>query len=348
MDLAAIGGPPPEQFRLQLGANLALPGKSAIALSWVDFKTASMVTQLATASYTRALGPTWFLSTTALYDPAHAAVSLEAFLTFQLDKNVIGTMEANAGAHSHDIQLSAALPADPDGGVGYRISAARGDLNNEQGGVTIYGPDGNLDAALSSTNGRVASQVSYSGGIVAIGGSVFATPRPDGAIALVRTGQPGVRVERENRQVAITDADGDALLTQLVPNVRNHIAVDTQDFPIGTVLDRTDAIAIPPRQSGIIVDLTPPRRRPLLFSLMLLDGEVPPAGARVTLTGIPGATLVGRHGEVFLDDLKQPTTGFIEFGSRSCRFAVAAPAASIRTEIAHAGPIICALERHDL
>lgn len=170
-------------------------------------------------------------------------------------------------------------------------------------------------------------------------GSLFATKKPNGSVALVKTGEADVRVYRENREVARADEDGEALLTNLIPYTANRIAIEPDDYPFATIVEKSDDVAVPRRQSRLIVDLAPAEGWPALVTLRLADGKPPPVGAEVMLSG---ATLVvGRHGEVFIPDLHGPANGTVNYDAGSCHFEVTPPTDASKNTIPRIGPIDC-------
>ncbi len=183
-----------------------------------------------------------------------------------------------------------------------------------------------------------------SGAVVAMDDAVYTTQEPNGAVALVHTGAANARIFRENRQVATAGPDGDALITGLVPYAPNRISIDPGDYGFSTVVDATDAVAVPRRRSGVVVDLAPRSRNAAIVVLHLPDGSAPPPGARVLLDDGSAPLVVGHDGEIFIADFPHALQGKVEYGERTCRFAVAPPAMSAPDAIARLGPVLCAKE----
>jgi outer membrane usher protein len=342
-DLATIDGIAPARLQMQLGADLNLARNGSLAASWIEIqRTSQDTTRLASASYTLAFADRWYLGATSFYDCTNRVWASELFLSIAFDGDLIGHATAQAGSHSNEEETGLTKSINPDGGFGYRLSASTGDNDIEQGEATWIGPHGSLDAAVSSVNGDVAGRLVASGALVAMDGSLYATQVPNGAVALVQTGQDGVRIFRENREVATADSDGEALLTNLVPYTENKISIDPRDYALSTIVDTTEQIVVPRRQSGVVVDLAPVARHPFLIVLHLPDGSFPPVGAPVTLNDGSAPLVVGRDGEVFIADLRRPVKGAVEYGNNSCHFAVAPPAVPPPDAIPHIGPVVCA------
>ena len=114
---------------------------------------------------------------------------------------------------------------------------------------------------------------------------LYAVHDPGGAVALVQTGDPHVRVYRENRPVAVSDDAGEALVTGLSPYAPNHIGVEPRDYSFDTLVEKTDMTVTPRPRSGVTVNLKPVSHHPLL---VLVQAE----GRRVALEV---DSLVGRQ-----------------------------------------------------
>ncbi|MEJ0043412.1 MAG: fimbria/pilus outer membrane usher protein [Rhizomicrobium sp.] len=342
-DLASIGGIAPPRLQMQLGANLNLARYGSFATSWIETRRDGQdTTRLASASYTLSFADRWYIGTTGFYDYTNRVWTAEAFLSLSLDGNLIADASARAGSRTGSEQVGLTRSVDPDGGFGYRLSAATGDSNIAQAEATWIGPHGSLDAAVSSTDGAVAGRVLASGAVVAMDGAVYATQVPNGAVALVHTGEKNARIFRENREVATADSDGDALLTGLVPYTENRISIDPRDYSLATIVDTTDKIVVPRRMSGVVVDLAPISHNPAIVILHLRGGNPPPPGSRVTLNDGGEPLAVGRGGEIFIADFPHALQGTVEYGELSCRFAASPPAASPDDTIPRLGPVLCA------
>ncbi|MEI9989181.1 MAG: fimbria/pilus outer membrane usher protein [Rhizomicrobium sp.] len=342
-DMATIGGAAPPRLQLQLGANLGLARAGSLAVSWIEIRRDGRdATRLASASYTVSFADGWYLGTTGFYDCVNRTWTAEAFLSIALGDSLLADATAHVGSHANEEEVSLIQSVNPDGGFGYRVSAATGDSNIAQAEATWIEPHGSLDAAIASTDGRVAGRLLASGAVVAMDGGLYATQVPNGAVALVHAGAPDVRVFRENRQVATADSDGDALITGLVPYTENRISIDPRDYGFSTIIDTTDKIVVPRRMSGVIVDLAPTSRDPAIVVLTLADGEPPPPGSRATLDDGGEPLVVGRGGEVFIADFPHAVRGTVEYGAQTCRFEISPPAAPSRDAIPRLGPVLCA------
>lgn len=341
-DLASIGGTLPPRLRTQLGAGWSFEQNGAVAVSWISEKDSGIgATQLLNTSYTVSFNEGWYFSATGLHDCSNGAWSAELALSIPVGHDLVGTLSAQTGGNTNEAFAGITRPTDPDGGFGYNLSASAGDVRGESGEATWNTDRGTLDGAVSSVNGQTAARLSASGAVVEMDGAVFATRNPDGALALVETGSPNVPVYLENRPVAVSDSDGQALLTNLTANSLNRVSIDPTDYSFATVFSATQKTVVPQHQSGVVVDLAPPRSRPALVELRFEDGSPVPVGGQVTLSDGGSQLPVGNGGQVFIVDLESRITGDVAYPAGSCHFTVAPPPDSSDTMIPRIGPVRC-------
>ncbi|HEY2444703.1 MAG TPA: fimbria/pilus outer membrane usher protein [Rhizomicrobium sp.] len=344
-DLASIGGILPPRLRTQLGADASLEPRGSVAISWIsDKEYGQAAAQLASASYTVSFAHGWYFGATGLHDLSNGAWAAQLTLSIPLVPDLTASTSVEAGAGNNEVEAGVTRSANPDGGLGYNVSASAGDVRSATGEVMWIGDRSTVDAGVSSVDGRTAGRVSASGALVAMNGSTFLTRNPNGAVALVETGNADVPVYLENRQVAVSDSDGEALLTGLAPDASNRIGIEPTDYAFSTVVSRTQQNVVPRRLSGVVVDLAPPRSRPALIILRAEDGAAPPVGSEVTLASGGVTLLVGHDGQIFIADLESRTAGTVSWPGGSCRFFVDPPGDVTKDSIPRMGPIPCAKE----
>jgi outer membrane usher protein len=342
-DIASREGASTPSQRLQIGGSLSLGDFGHLAASWIDNEYRDQeAVKLASVSYTLSSGSGWFFSATGFYNEVSGTAAGELHLSIPIgdDGRLSGSMRGDRGRLSQ--RLSYDLAANPDGGTGARVSLTNtGDLITGEAGVIWHGKQVSLTGEVSGSQDQVSARASASGSLVAVDGSTFLAKRSVDSFALVRTGRKDVRVYRENREVASTDADGEALLPGLIAYTGNRISVEASDFPMQAVIEASERLVAPRRRSVAIVDLAPQVRRPLLITVKLPDGSHPPAGTRARFQSAAEDTVVGHHGQVFAADLSIPTQLRLALAGGDCIAAVVPPPPGTTDEIPKAGPLVC-------
>jgi outer membrane usher protein len=344
-DVAATEGFTVPERRLQIGGSLALGDFGRVAASWIERRDrGGEPAKLATASYSITGTGGWHVGATGFYDDISGESAGELFFAMPLGAEGYLSATTRRDEETQTYRLAYDLPANIDGGFGVHLAAETGEGNEGEAGLTWHGERMSVTADLAANEELAGARLSMRGSLVAVEDSVFATKRQGDAYALVRTGRENVRVYRENREVASTDSDGEALLPGLTAYAANHIAIDGRDFPMNEVVEADDRIVAPRRRSVAIVDLAPPKRRPLLVTVQLPDGTFPPAGSRVAVDGSVAELVVGRRGQVFFADIAAATNATIELPAGRCLFTVKPPSGGAGDAIPQAGPLVCERE----
>jgi outer membrane usher protein len=242
-------------------------------------------------------------------------------LAFPLGGRGLASLSATADDHRAAALALYDHPADPDGGFGYRMGLSSDAAQRFQGAARYVGRSAALQGGVALANGAIALRADASGALVLLRGSVFATHDPGEAVALVETGAPGIQVYRENRPVAVSDADGEVLLTGLTPYAPNHIAIEPRDYPFTALVTKTDAAIVPPRRGAVLADFTPVSRHPLMALVTRADGAIP-SGARVVFDGDDAPLALGHDGRLFVADMQKGRLAAIDTGKGRCRVFV--------------------------
>ena len=321
-DLASLDLSLPPRWRLSGGASFDLRDAGALALSFIaEKRPGNPRLSLLNLSWSLPLAEGRFLALTALHDFAGHGDGGQVSLSIPLGQRGLASLSATA-----DARRSAALalydnPADPDGGFGYRLAVSSDEAQRLQATARYVGRALAVDGGVALLDGAPAIRADAAGALVLLRGSVFATHEPGEAVALVEAGAPGIRIYRENRPVAVSDKDGEALLTGLVPYAANHIAVEPRDYPFNALVTKTDIAIAPPRRAAALVDLAPAMRHPLLALVTRADGALP-SGARVRFDGDAAPLALGHDGQLFVADMTGGRLADVDTGRGRCRVFV--------------------------
>jgi outer membrane usher protein len=120
--------------------------------------------------------------------------------------------------------------------------------------LKYQGPYGLYEVDTRRTLAQQSTQLSMSGGIAAIGGSLFATRALQDGYALVRVpGVKGVKTYLQNQEIGTTDGNGDVLVPNLLAYVGNRIGIADLDVPLDYAIDSAELVIAPPRRGGTLV-----------------------------------------------------------------------------------------------
>ena len=342
-DLASLSGDVFPGLRYETGISAALGRDGALSLGWIGERMrGSLPDDLVTASYSLSFGDGLFFGLTGFRNFTGRSWAGQMFVSMPLDGAIVST-SASAGTGNRSAQAAYDKPVNPDGGFGYRILTGTNSSQRAEADARWIADKGELDGAVARGDGRTALRMDASGGLALMGNHLYATRAPDGAVALVQTGAPDARVYRENRMVARTDANGDALLTGLNPYAANRIGIDPRDYPIDADVAVSSRIVVPPRGAGVVVNLAPAVRHGFIAVIRLSDGSFPPIGAPVDVEGLSPSLLVGRSGEVFIGDLAHPADAAVELRDGICHAHVVPPPPA-PGRIPRTGPLVCHAE----
>jgi outer membrane usher protein len=198
-----------------------------------------------------------------------------------------------------------------------------------------------VESAFHASDNQAQVGLRMEGAVVLAGGGLFATRRVDDAFAVVDVGAPDVAVTVENRPAGITNRSGKIIVTDLVSNTPNQIAINVEDLPIEASIGDSRQTVVPASQSGQTIRFNvDTSSRSAIVYLHLSSGALPEIGARATLAHTGEAFVVGYDGMVFLDGLEPTNTILLEQsdGTQCSATFEYAPQADTVTDL---GQIVC-------
>lgn len=341
-DIAAFDGPQLARETLQIGGSAEFGDYGTLALSFLRIERHDDErTTLATATYSLSMGHGITFGVTSVYNAERDSLLAETFLSVPLgDGGPYATAAVRTQEGDTEVRALFEQPVSNDGGFGYRVQAAHNDTTRFDAEGRWLGHNIALTGRVAAADDDVTAQLGAAGAIVAAEDSLFFTRRLDGTFALVDAGEPGVRIYRENREIAESDGSGKALLTGLVPFTRNRISIAPGDYDMSRVLAHTELEVVPGR-GGTAVSLAPGDQNPVLLTVTLPDGRFPDAGSTVRFGEGGEPWIIGYRGTLFVADLKLPFEGTVETKLGVCRFTLTEKVEPVAGEIPRAGPLVC-------
>jgi outer membrane usher protein len=224
-----------------------------------------------------------------------------------------------------------------DTGWGYRARATTDD--RYEAGVSFAGPYGNYAIEAARSDGETAARAFVSGGIGWVGGAFFASKTITDSFGVVQVGDlAGIPVYHEGNLVGHTDDNGRVVLPRLFAYMPNRIGIDDTVLPVDASITSREQRVIPFFRSGAAVEFDVRQARSAVLEVRFPDNEPIPTGAEVTSED-GRRFLVGRRGEVFVDELQVNRRFNVRSAGRSCSFVFPGP---IPDEIVpKLGPFVC-------
>jgi len=239
--------------------------------------------------------------------------------------------DSQGGTNHTNIDAQQSLPSGT--GYGYRMSADA-DQSGASGALQYQGPYGRYEVSRDLVNGQQTTSLRASGGVVAIGGGVYATRPVQDGFALIRVPDvPGVRAYASNQEIGRTDHHGDVLVPGLLPYYGNRLSIADDDIPLDRIVGNTEQVIAPPFRGGALITFAVPRAQSTAGMVVLARGDesvVPAFGELVLrLDGHTFESPIGALGEFYLESA--PASRYaadVIYDQRTCTFTIVIPKAT--------------------
>ena len=327
------------QFQATTGLSLRRLGNLAVGWSDLGYADGSRA-RLASANYSIGVMDKAYFSLFAIRSDVEGAGRETTFglgLTIPLGQRTSAYVQADR--RNRLAELRQTPPS--EGGWGYRLSATLGADERQQAELRWRGGAGEMSLEAARSQGEVGLRFLASGGLLLAGGEPHATRRVEGGFGLVEVpGQGDVRIYQENRLVARTNANGRAIIPDLRAYEANRLSLAPSDLPLEAAMADDSMIVVPRFRGGVLARFAVEQDAPATVIVTMPDGQLVEVGASVRLPG--GAqSFVGRGGEIFIADLREPMMVNIDTAEGACR--VTLPAVPPGESLPQIGPIACRL-----
>lgn len=285
-----------------------------------------------TSTWTSRLGTFLFSAGRRLQDHRWTT---EAFVgwTYSLGRwgTVGATGEKRGGDRSASVQLNKPLPWGP--GFGYRLQVQQGEQGQDfrYGVLQAQSAYGRYELTLRESGGNTSGSLLVSGGVVWLGGRVFAARQVGRSFALLRVpGVSGVTGLLNNQPVGKTDRRGDLLVTELLPYYGNILAIRDEEIPLDYQVEATRKVLAAPYRGGALAEFPVWRVQSFRGRLVVVENgeERTPTYGQVILAveGREVVSPIGHGGEFEFDSLKPGSySATVEDRHGVCRFALEIP-----------------------
>lgn len=244
------------------------------------------------------------------------------------------------------LNISRSLPV----GVGYGYQGQLFQTNEQvfaSGRLFYNAPWGRYQIGYTQAGDTGYAQVVAEGGLVTIGGQVFATRPVQGSFALVDVPNvAGVRTYLDNQEIGRTNRRGKILVPGLLPYYGNALRIEDQDIPINFAIGRTELLIAPPFRGGAIARFDVRPSRNYVGRVVILRGSerIIPNLGQLTLNrnGEKIVSPLSPRGEFYFDTLEAGTyPAEVAYEQLSCTFQLTLPASdNLFTDV---GEVSCSL-----
>lgn len=227
-----------------------------------------------------------------------------------------------------DLQNSLAL----ENGLGYRLRTQfQDDIQSTNVQLQYQTNFGRYDLNYSKTDSQISTLINLTGGVGYIGGTPFLSRPINNSYALVRVpGIPNVRVYLNNNQVGRTNAQGNLIVTNVLPYYGNRLSVNTADISLDyTIVDSIRYVA-PPVGAGAIVEFQVVKLQAFTGTISLEIGgkTIIPVYGQLTVRreGKEVQSPLGEQGQFYLENLLPGEyTAEVQYQEQVCRFDLKIP-----------------------
>lgn len=304
---------------------IATGSNGSIGLNYIyqDYYNQSDI-NLASAYYSRSIAKNWSYSLSIFRDMTESSNHSAMFvLSHSLDDR---TTTSASATHSDSgegalFQVQKNLPQGT--GMGYRMLAGREESERAEVGINLQNDVGTY--ALEATRFNEVNYVrgSASGGLAIMNNAVFPSRRINESFAVIEVPElSGVRIYAENQWVATTDRHGRALVPALRPYQKNQIRIEQADLPLTVQADTFSMTATPYFRSGTALNFPVETMQGATMTLQLENGQVVPAGAKVTISGDSDIFPVGLKGKVYITGLSGKKVLQAIWHEQHCQFII--------------------------
>lgn len=205
-------------------------------------------------------------------------------------------------------------------GVGYRIRASDDPARQMLASISANTPVNSMTLDAAQSEFGESFRLSSSGSLGLLGGLPFASQNiGHGSFAVVKIAdQANIDVYQSNRKIASTNANGLALLPNVLPYQKNKVSIKPEDLPFDLDVNETTIFLTPYARSGMYVSLDVKKTNNRLVRLITPDGASLPVGAKVHV--LPGNIhfVVAKRGEVYLTGLSKENSIVASFQGVTC------------------------------
>ncbi len=325
---------------IQLNVGLTIKRWGSVNAALAQIKRGDDTTsRVISFNYSHELPRIGFLSAFVINSRATSSRSQTSVgLNFTANLGSRTSVSVTADQHNQRVDLQHLPPN--DSGWGYRLSAGRGDVDQQEADLTYRNTAVEATAEVSHYQGQTTGRLLASGSFVVADGSVFAARQLMGGYALVDVdGQPGVDIYQDNRPIGTTDSKGRAIISQLRPYEENRISIEPDDLKIDATMVSETEVVTPMAHSAVRAHFRIKAGHAGSLIVHHADGTAIAPGTAVAFSADNDPSVVGFDGEIFVPALSSGLTVVVHEQAGDC--AVSVPALPKDDLLPTVGPLVC-------
>lgn len=277
--------------------------------------------ELVTATYTRPL-----MRDASMFASGFVDLNDTASAGFYLGVNIPldGNVSATTGLSKHGKDVTGYVEASKTleqevGSWGWRARDHEGSDPYRTASLAHRLQAARVEAGLQQDHRGVRATAEVEGAVAILGGDIYTSNRIDDAFAVVDAHAPGIKVQRENNTIGVTNGDGKILVPSLNAYHKNKISIDPLDLPLDAEAESTVNYVAPAFRSGVYIDFDVKKSKPgAVVILKDAGGKFIPAGSEVHLEGSEETFAVGYEGQTFVQGLGAVNTLRVDNGGALC------------------------------
>jgi outer membrane usher protein len=274
------------------------------------------------------------LSAARVRDERGPGFEVLAGMTVRFGGRTTSTISTDRGRDGVRTAVDVQQPLPVSSGLGYQVrseTTTSGAPSSLSGVLQYQARYGRYEVRREMVGTTARSNVTVAGGVVAIGGGVYATRPVRGSYALVRVPNvPNVRGFWSNQEVGRTDGGGNLFVPDLLPYYANQLKIADADVPIDYEITKVDMTLAPPYRGGALALFPVQQIRRISGTLQILDGSrrVPATYGEITVNvdGKEAHSPIGGDGRFYFENLATGRHAAIaKYTGGRCGFSLTIP-----------------------
>lgn len=296
--------------------------RSSISATYLRYELEDeQPTELITATYSRPLMDNASMFASGFMDLKDKET---AGFYFGVNIPLDGNISASTGVQKHRdgtvgyVEASKTVGQE-EGSWGWRVRDSEGGNAIRSASIAHRMQPAKIEAGVYQDRHGVRATAQVEGAVALLGGDIYTSNRIDDAFAVVDVHTPGIKVQKENNVVGVTNEDGKILIPSLSAYNKNKISIDPLELPLDAEIASTVDYVAPGYRSGVYVNFDVKKAKPgAIVILKDAAGKFIPAGSEVHLDGSDEVFVVGHEGQTYIQGLQAVNALTVDNAGATC------------------------------